>query len=228
MGLTFSSSRSDADASRSNLKLEAQKIKEFSGSYDEWQRWKSRTECAFDGSGCENILVDPVFATNNPRMNRVVYSQLAVATVDGTAYHLVRQFEELKDGHEAWNALCGWFDGDQIRNETLESLRSKLDSLKLHNGTTASQYVNKFLMWQMELDKIPGEGYSESHAVYLFLKNIMDPDYDTTVTYLRNNGLDLSECINTIWKAERDLLWKRSNRRKLKNQKKLGRPRLRE
>jgi len=217
MGLTFSSSRSDADASRSNLKLEAQKIKEFSGSYDEWQRWKSRTECAFDGSGYENILVDPVFATNNPRMNRVVYSQLAVATVDGTAYHLVRQFEELKDGHEAWNALCGWFDRDQIRNETLESLRSKLDSLKLHNGTTASQYVNKFLMWQMELDKIPGEGYSESHAVYLFLKNILDTDYDTTVTYLRNNGSDLSECINTIWKAERDLLRKRSDRRKMKN-----------
>ena len=69
----------------------------------------------------------------------------------------------------------------------------------------------------MELDKIPGEGYSESHAVYLFLKKIMDSDYDTTVTYLRNNGSDLAECINTVRKAERDLLWKRSDKRRLKH-----------
>jgi len=122
MGMTFSTTQTEANTSRLNLKLEAQKIKEFSGSYDEWQRWKSRTECAFDGSGYENILVDSTFATNNPRMNRVVYSQLAVATVDGTVYHLVRQFEGQKDGHEAWMALCGWFDGDQIWNETSESL----------------------------------------------------------------------------------------------------------
>lgn len=216
MGLIYSTLKTNQDTAKLNLKLEAQKVKEFNGGYDEWQQWKSRTECAFDGSGYEKILTDSSFARDNPRMNRVVYSQLAVATVDGTAYHLVRNFEDEKDGHEAWMALCEWFDGDQIRNETSESLRSKLDSLKLHNGTTASQYVNKFLMWRMELDKIPGESYSESHAVYLFLKNILDVEYDTTVTYLQNNGSNLSECINTIRKAERDLIRKRSDRRKFK------------
>lgn len=204
------------DTSRLNLKLEAQKVKEFNGDFDEWARWKSRTECALDGSGYEKILTDITFAMNNPRMNRVVYSQLAVATVEGTAYHLVRQYDEEKDGHAAWSALCTWFDGDQIRNETSETLRAKLEGLKLHSGTTASQFVNKFLMWHMELDKIPGEGYSSSHAVYLFLKNIVDKDYDSTVTFLRNNGSNLNDCINALRKAERDLSQKRSERRKMR------------
>lgn len=204
------------ETSRLNLKLEAQKVKEFNGDFDDWARWKSRTECALDGSGYEQIMADAEFARDHQRMNRVVYSQLAVATVEGTAYHLVKQFDEQKDGNAAWTAMCAWYDGDQIRNETSETLRAKLEDLKLHSGTTASQFVNKFLMWHMELDKIPGEGYSASHAVYLFLKNIIDKDYETTVTYLRNSASDLNECINALRKAERDLSQKRSERRKLR------------
>jgi hypothetical protein len=34
-----------------SLKLEAQKISLFTGDYADWAKWKSRTECAFDGSG---------------------------------------------------------------------------------------------------------------------------------------------------------------------------------
>ena len=119
----------EQDPAHMSSKLEAQKVKEFNGAYDEWQHWKSQTKFALDGSGYKRILVDPGYAKDNPRMNQVVYSQLVVAMVDGTAYHLVRQHEEQKDGHKAWIALCEWYVGDQIQNETLESLRSKLDTL---------------------------------------------------------------------------------------------------
>ena len=34
-----------------SLKLEAQKVTAFSGNFADWSRWKSRTQCAFDGSG---------------------------------------------------------------------------------------------------------------------------------------------------------------------------------
>ena len=33
-----------------NLNLESQKIVEFMGEIDEWKKWKSMTECAFNGS----------------------------------------------------------------------------------------------------------------------------------------------------------------------------------
>jgi hypothetical protein len=72
------------------LTLKAQRVKEFTGHFDSWQKWKSRTECAFDGSGYEKVLSDEIYAETNEQMNQGVYAQLYVATVDGTAHHLVK------------------------------------------------------------------------------------------------------------------------------------------
>ena len=77
-----------------SLKLEAQKVTAFSGNFADWARWKSRTQCAFDGSGYKKILTDKEYALQNPRLNKVVFSQLSVATVDGNAFHLVKRHEE--------------------------------------------------------------------------------------------------------------------------------------
>ena len=55
-----------------NLKLEAQKIKDFSGGHEDWQKWKSQTECAFSGSGYEQALEDVDYAERNARLNKVV------------------------------------------------------------------------------------------------------------------------------------------------------------
>jgi hypothetical protein len=93
-----------------NLKLEAQKIKDFGGAHDDWAKWKSRMECAFSGSGYEQVLEDSGYATSNIRLNKVVYLQLASATVDGVAYHLVQKFETTKDGHAALKNICEWYD----------------------------------------------------------------------------------------------------------------------
>eukprot|EP00957_Ditylum_brightwellii_P155664 11849959-Ditylum_brightwellii.AAC.1 len=69
---------------------------------------------------------------------RVVLSQLSVATSGGTAYHLVKQHDKDKDGHAAWQSLIKWFDGDVLKAKTADTIRAKLESYKLGNGTTAS------------------------------------------------------------------------------------------
>jgi hypothetical protein len=199
-----------------NLKLEAQKIKDFTGAHDDWAKWKSRTECAFSGSGYERILEDKTYAKNQTRLNKVVYSQLASATVDGVAYHLVQQFEANKDGHAAWANLCEWFDGETVQSESATNLRSKLENLQLNTGMTGSEYVNKFLAWHRDLEKIKGEGMSASHAVSVFLRNIIDPDYQTTVTFCLNSDCSLEKCINAIRKQERDIQQKKIARHRLK------------
>jgi hypothetical protein len=56
-----------------------------------------------NGSRYENVSTDTVFAELNPMMSAIVYSQLAVATVDGNAHHLIKQFDDTKYGHQAWN-----------------------------------------------------------------------------------------------------------------------------
>jgi hypothetical protein len=209
------SSLSIDDRGVTSLKLEAQKINEFNGDYEQWPKWKSRTECAFNGSGYDKILTNEQFAKSNPKMNTIVYSQLAVATVDGSAHHLVKQHEDERDGYKAWNSLLEWFDGDNIRNETADMIRARLQALTLHPGMTASDYVNKYMMRFQELQRIPGEGMSIGHATQLFLGNIQDDRYEMTVKYLRNADAKLHECVTAIRKEECDQLRKRAAKRKL-------------
>jgi hypothetical protein len=200
----------------SNLKLEAQKIKDFTGSHDDWAKWKSRTECAFSGSGYERVLEDEDYATKHERLNKIVYSQLASATVDGTAYHLVQKYEMNKDGHAAWDNMCEWYDGETVKSETATNLRNKLENLQLNSGTSGSEYVNKFLAWHRDLEKIKDEGMSASHAVSVFLRNITDPDYQTTVIFCLNSNATLDNCINAIRKQEREIQQKKLARHRLK------------
>ena len=104
------------------LKLEGQKITPFSGSMDEWPRWKTWTMCAFSGTGFEQVLEDHLYAVTHPDINKVVFSQLLLATVEGTAYHLVHCHEDDGNGHGAWQSLKDWYDGDAVKYETVEQL----------------------------------------------------------------------------------------------------------
>ena len=106
--MDYRSKPKETDNNRSKLKLEAQKINEFSGAASDWPKWRNRTECALDGSGYEDVLGNRSYASENQEYNRVVYGQLSVATVDGTAHHLVKQYSKSKDGHAAWKALVEW------------------------------------------------------------------------------------------------------------------------
>jgi hypothetical protein len=68
-----------------------------------------------------------------------------------------------------------------------------LENLQLHTGISVSEYVNKFMAWYHDLEKIKCEGMSASHVVSVFLRNITDTDYQTTVTYcLNSNGMNVS------------------------------------
>ena len=50
-------------------------------------------------------------------MNKIVYSQLAAATINGTANRRVTKNSDTKDGHAAWNSLVDWFDEQkQLKN----------------------------------------------------------------------------------------------------------------
>jgi thermostable 8-oxoguanine DNA glycosylase len=104
--------------------------------------------------------------------------------------------------HGTNNKLINWFDGDVICNKAAEVLREKLETLSLHFGTTASDYVNKYMMRYQELEKVPGAGMSYNHARYLFLRNIHDDSYNMTIKYLRSSGANLQECVTAIRKVE--------------------------
>ena len=165
-----------------SLKLESQKVTPFSGSYEEWPRWCTTTKCTLIGSGFERCLSDEIYATNHPIKNRILYSQLVVATASGTAHHLVQPYEDMMSGFSAWQALLLWYNRDVIKQETAETLRTKLENLKLSRGNTASNYINQFKMQTWELAKIPREGMTNSHSVHLFFFGTLRTKITTTLS----------------------------------------------
>ena len=91
--------------------------------------------------------------------------------------------------------MRNWFDGNTIKSETSEELRMRLESLTLHSGVQASYYINNFLTAQSELEVIPGEAFSKSHTIFLFLRNIHDSEYRSTVQAWPELALYFGSCV---------------------------------
>ena len=96
-------------------------------------------KCAFYGSLYKQVLIDSTYAAQNTQMNLVVYSQLEVSTIGGAAHHLIKQYEDDKNGYGVCNALCEWYDGDAVKEKTADSLRSKLESYRLTSASNTEQ-----------------------------------------------------------------------------------------
>ena len=175
------------------IKLAAQKNTDIYGSSDIWNSWKSRTECYLDGSGYEEVIYSRSFSDENERENRVVYSQLAVATINGMDYHSVKPYEDTKYGHGSWGALEEWYDGVSQREEVAKKRCHELEDLKLYQGSNVQMYINKFLTGVKEIERIPREGFSASHVTNILLDGIRDPDYAGIILILQNQNETLQE-----------------------------------
>ena len=212
MGLALST-RSNESLKRSNVKLQAQQVTSYNGNALNWRSWKKKTRAAIGTAGLLNILDDEAYAKRNPVDNETVFHILQVATSDGSASHLVDQFEDTKDGQKAYEALVSWYEGDELTTETAEDIRSKFDKLTLSTRTLASEYINLFQQYNKQLTDL-GEEYTKSKTVNMFLTQITDPDYEATKELCIENRLSLNDCIERIRAKERRLTRDKGTKRR--------------
>ena len=83
---------------KAKVKLDYEKVRDFSRADEEWQKWINRTLCAFSGTGYKEVIIDREHANRHPEDNEIVFSRLSAATTDGIAYHLVQKFEDMEPG----------------------------------------------------------------------------------------------------------------------------------
>ena len=107
----------------------------------------------------------------------MVYYQLLVVTVVGTAHHIIKQHEGDKHRYGSWNALCEWYYRYAVKNKIADYLGSKLESYRLTSESNAAQYINNSLTSFRELKTNPREAISETNALSLFLIGIKDPGF---------------------------------------------------
>ena len=189
---------------KSNVKLQAQQVSAFSGNAIKWHVWKKKSKASIGTAGMLRILDSGAYASRNKIDNETIFHLLQVATADGTAAHLIDKFEDERNGRAAYQELVKWYEGDELTTETAEDIRDKLSKISLSTKTHASQYINEFLQYRKHLDDL-GESYTVSKTVSIFLKQITDPDYHSTVEACHMNKYDIDTCIEQIRAKERRL-----------------------
>ena len=189
---------------RSNVKLQAQQVSAFNGNALRWHSWKKKSRAAIGTAGMLRVLDNESYADRHKIDNETIFHLLQVATADGTAAHLVDKFEETRDGRSAYQELTKWYEGDELTTETAEDVRERLAKISLSSRTYASQYINEFLQHTKHLDDLD-EAYTASKTVSIFLKQIVDPDYKSTVEACHMNKYDIHTCIEQVRAKERRL-----------------------
>ena len=147
------------------------------------------------------VLDSESYAGRNKIDNETIFHLLQVATADGTAAHLVDKFEDDRDGCSAYQELVKWYEGDELTTETAEDVRDKLAKISLSSKTYASQYINEFLQHMKHLEVLD-EAYTVSKTVSIFLKQIVNPDYRSTVEACHMNKYDIHTCIEQVCKHQ--------------------------
>ena len=108
---------------RSNVRLQAQQVSNFSGNTLKWHNWKKKSRAAIGTAGMLRILDSVAYATKNQVDNETIFHLLQVATADGTAAHLVDKYEDDRNGRAAYQELVRWYEGDELTTETAEDSR---------------------------------------------------------------------------------------------------------
>ena len=97
-----------------------------------------------------------------------------VATVEGTAHHLVKCLEYKNYRNPEWKSMCEWYDRDVINNVTAGCLGSKLDNYLLTSSSNSYNYKNLLTAYR-QFNKTPVKSISYIHVLSLFLGWITDP-----------------------------------------------------
>ena len=93
-----------------------------------------------------------------------------------------------KSGHQATQDIETWYGSAATSQTIIDHYRSRLEGLKLTKETTASSYVNEFLICSSKLEK-KREGYTAATKRHKFLDQIKDDNSDIVKQQLQAQGL---------------------------------------
>ena len=82
-----------------------------------------------------------------------------------------------ESGHQAIQDIETWYKSAATSRTIIDHYRSRLEGLKLTEETTASSYVNEFLICSSKLEK-KREGYTAATKRHKSLDQIKDDDYN--------------------------------------------------
>ena len=182
-------------------------VKPFDGTQANWIKWKNEAEGVLHGTGFQKVMESREEADKDQNRNNVLFSTLSSATCAGSAFSKVNRFKGKNDGYGAWNQLLAWYDSATRLESHADTLRIKIQHIRLYDGGSITDYVNRFELVYHELQRIPTFGMLEIEAKGLFIRNILDSSLDyTRRTLFRNKTkMTLEEMIQELRTEEEEI-----------------------
>ena len=118
--------------------------------------------------------------------------------------HIINAMND-ESRNQAIQDIETWCGSAATSRTIIDHYRSRLEGLRLTKETTASSYVNEFLICSSKLDK-KREGYTAETKRHKFLDQIKDDDYDVVKQKLQGDtSIDFDTCVKRIRSREKDL-----------------------
>ena len=129
---------------------------------------------------------------------------LTNSLIKGSGMHIINAMND-ESGHQAIEDIETWYGSPATSRTIIDQYHSRLEGLRLTEETTASSYVNKFLICSSKLEK-KREGYTAATKRHKFLDQIKDDDYDVVKQQLQGDtSIDFDTCVKRIRSREQDL-----------------------
>ena len=122
----------------------------------------------------------------------------------GSGMHIINAMND-ESGNQAIQDIETCYGSAATSRAIIDHYRSRLEGLRLTEETTASSYVNEFLICSSKLEK-KREGYTAATKRHKFLDQIKDNNYNVVKQQLRGDtSIDFDTCVKRIRSHKQDL-----------------------
>ena len=176
--ITSTASTHTVDPIRVAPKLHVNELKEFDGQPINYEDWKRGFKATLGQTAYATLITTPPTTgdTIMETRDKELFFMLTSALMNGSGMHIINAMNN-KSKHQAIQDIETWYGSAAKSRTIIDHYRSRLEGLKLTEGTTASSYVNEFLICSSKLEK-KREGYTAATKRHKFLDQIKDNDYD--------------------------------------------------
>ena len=106
--------------------------------------------------------------------DKELFFMLTNSLIKGSGMHIINAMN-YESGHQVIQDIETWYGSAVTSRTIIDHYRSRLEGLRLTEETTASSYVNKFLICSSKLEK-KREVYTATTKRHKFLDQIKDND----------------------------------------------------
>ena len=153
-GRTGSTTTGAADPTRGSPRLSVNALSKFCSAPVKFEEWNIMTTATLGQTNYVKLMSFPSTSgvVIEETRNTELYHMLVISLMKGSEYHVISKIRN-NDGHEACTKIQDWYGSAATSRAIINHCQTQLESLKLDEKTTASEYINAFSIASQKLEE---------------------------------------------------------------------------